>query len=41
MDKYQETKNRYLREQVETVTIRFKKGDKKEYRLMQKNKRKT
>lgn len=29
MDKYQETKNRYLREQVETATIRFKKGDKK------------
>lgn len=28
MDKYQKTKNKYLKEKVETVTIRFKKGDK-------------
>lgn len=41
MDKYQETKNRYLREQVETATIRFKKGEKEKIQNFAKNQGKS
>lgn len=41
MNKYQETKNRYLKEKVDTVTLRIPKGEKEKIQSFAKSKNKS